>query len=357
MKIGIITFHWATNYGAILQSYALQEYLKKMGHDVHIINYRPKQYNKTLIKCILSPRFWLTPLKLKDYFKEQKLEEFRKEYLNETRLYESLDDLKSNPPNMNVYICGSDQIWNPSFTTLGEGKKTTSYYLDFGSIHIKRIAYAVSFGCEDLPIDAAIIAKNYLQNFNAISVRENSGLKIVKNLGYSNPVLLCDPTMLLNSDDYSLLLKAKNNTKNNTVFNYFLRGKDERVHALNKILSNDYALITDRKILSSNSITDWLGNIKYSSVVVTNSFHGMVLSIIFKTPFIVIGAKGAASAMNDRFRTLLQFLDLQERMIDSIDPDKINELMNTEIDWTNVHEKIRILQDNSLSFLEKYISN
>jgi exopolysaccharide biosynthesis predicted pyruvyltransferase EpsI len=268
-----------------------------------------------------------------------------------------LDDLKSNPPNMNLYICGSDQIWNPTFTTLGEGKKTTAYYLDFGSTHIKRIAYAASFGCEDLPIDAAIIAKNYLQNFNAISVRENSGLKIVKNLGYSNPVVLCDPTMLLNSDDYTLLLKSKNNTKNKTVFNYFLRGKDERVNALNKLISNDYTLITDRKILSSNSIEDWLCYIKHSSVVVTNSFHGMVLSIMFRTPFIVIEAKGAASAMNDRFRTLLQFLDLQERMIDSIDPVEINELMKAEIDWINVQKKIRILQDNSLSFLEKNISN
>lgn len=356
MKIGIITFHWATNYGAILQSYALQEYLKKLGHDVYIINYRPSQYKKTFLKCVLSPRFWLTPLKLKEYFKEQKLEDFREKYLNQTKLFESLDDLKNNPPKMTVYICGSDQIWNPSFTTLGEGKVTTSYFLDFGSTRIKRIAYAASFGCEDLPIDAAIIAKNYLQNFNAISVRENSGLKIVKKLGISNSVVLCDPTMLLNSDNYSQLLESKSSTKSKTVFNYILRSKDSRVQALNKIFSNNYTLITDNKTLSSNSITDWLNNIKHSSVVVTNSFHGMVLSIIFKTPFIVLEAKGTASAMNDRFRTLLQFLDLQERMIDSVNANKINELLNSDIDWDVIHNKIKILQDNSRLFLEKNIS-
>ena len=86
---------------------------------------------------------------------------------------------------------------------MGEGKPTSSYFLDFGDKKVKRIAYAVSFGCEDYPVKAEIIAKNYMQNFCAISVRENSGISIVSKLGFKNAIKLPDPTLLLNNDDYN----------------------------------------------------------------------------------------------------------------------------------------------------------
>jgi hypothetical protein len=353
MKIGILTFHWATNYGAVLQSFAFQEFLKRFGHEVYIINYRPRQYKKTLLKCIFTPRFWLVPLKLKDYIKELKLESFRKKYLNETILYESLDELKIAPPNMNIYICGSDQIWNPTFTTLGEGKITTSYYLDFGSSDIKRIAYAVSFGCEDLTNEASLVVKNQIQNFDALSVRENSGLKIVKGLGFQNAEVLCDPTLLLNSDDYFFILNNIKSKQKSSIFNYFLRGKDERVRDLNNILLSRYDGVNDSTNISSNSIIDWLSNIYNSSIVVTNSFHGMVFSIIFRKPFLVIAARGIDSGMNDRFRTVLNFVGLEERLIYSIDSKQVKELLEKEINWDLVHERISELQKSTISFLNK----
>lgn len=356
MKIGIITFHWGTNYGAVIQAYAQQEYLKKIGHDVSIINYRPERYKKTLLKCFLIRRFWLIPIKLIEFFKEKKIEEFREHNLNETVIYSSLQELQENPPKLEVYICGSDQIWNPSFTTLGEGKTTTAYYLDFGESKIKRLAYAVSFGCDELPQKAADVAKNYTQKFSAISVRENSGLKIVKKLGYPDPIILCDPTLLLTSSDYSKLFKSNVDLKEKTVYNYILREKDKRVDTLNDLLSNEYIIKSNRKGFISSSMPEWLSNIRHSSLVVTNSFHGMVFAIIFKRPFIVVGAENKASEMNGRFTTLLNYLDLEKRFIYKVEPDIIRDLKNDDIDWLKIQNKIDGLRQKAFNFYNENLN-
>lgn len=354
MKIGIITFHWGTNYGAILQAYALQTYLKNIGHEVFIINYRPKRLQKTFLKIFLTPRFYLYPKRIKEYFKELTLKKFREEYLNQSIIYNSLQELKDNPPPYDVYICGSDQIWNPFFTTRGEGTSTTSYFLDFGEKHIKKIAYAISFGTDEYPMEAFNIAKKYISYFNAISVRENSGIQIVSKLGFNNPVLLPDPTLLLKADDY-FFGESKNSQKNAEVFIYFLRNEEKKIKFILNILKQHFRINSTNKTINNLTVEDWIIGVKSSKFVLTNSFHGMVFSIIFHVPFAVVLSTGSAKSMNDRFITLLSFLSLEDRMILDTEQNKIEELINRNIDWDYVEVKINELRIKSTLFFNSYI--
>lgn len=350
MKIGIITFHWATNYGAILQAFALQTYLKNMGHDVYIINYKPKQYRKNIIDCFSTRKFWLYLSNLKEYFKEQKLNIFRKSFLNETLLYESLDELKSNAPNFEAYICGSDQVWNPSFTIRGEGKPTSSYFLDFGDDQVKRIAYAVSFGCEKYPEEASTIAKKYIHNFNAISVRENSGLNIVTKLGFLNPIKLPDPTLLLQRDEY-FFVNTGNVSTEKKVFVYILRKEDKELRNIKTYLGKKFKLDNADKLVNPYTVEEWVSAISNASIVLTNSFHGMVFSLIFHVPFIVLlPNEGWAAGMNDRFKTLLSYLKLEHRILYTYDIDKLGQLIDEQINWQNIDQRLAELRSESANF-------
>ncbi|HZL09027.1 MAG TPA: polysaccharide pyruvyl transferase family protein [Prolixibacteraceae bacterium] len=355
MKIGILTFHWATNYGAILQAYALQTYLEKLGHEVYIINYKPKQYKKNLLACFSTIRVWSYLSKLKEFLKERELDNFRKSYLNETILYESLNELQKNPPQMDIYICGSDQIWNPYFTTKGEGKPTSTYFLDFGEKDIKRIAYAVSFGCEDYPDAASNIAKGYINNFNAISVRENSGIQIVYKLGFANPIKLLDPTLLLQRDDYNFANTKQLGIQKRAVV-YILRDELKNLQKFIFYLKKDYQVDTIDNFFNPNSLQEWINGIKNASIVLTNSFHGMVFSLIFHVPFIIILANHSSVGMNDRFKTLLSYLDLQNRMMVDFDIDKINELINEKINWQLIDSQLALLRGDTAKFFDQALS-
>ncbi|PKP41361.1 MAG: hypothetical protein CVT93_08515 [Bacteroidetes bacterium HGW-Bacteroidetes-10] len=377
MKIGIITFHWGTNYGGVLQAYALQNYLEKNGHEVFIINYKPKRYNNLLIGYFAPKRFiWLLAL-LKNNFKgrgsvassfkhifieyldniikEKKIKVFRKNYLKETILYESIIELQKNPPKFDVYICGSDQIWNSFFTTKGEGGPTSAYFLDFGDFGIKKIAYAVSFGCEQYPLEAGIIAKEHMKNFSAISVRENSGISIVKDLGFMDPIILPDPTLLLSSSDYFPIYNGVDNASIAGVFSYFLRGENKEIFALESFIKKTYEIYAPDGILKPYSIEEWISGVKNASLVLTNSFHGAVFSIIFHKPFIVLLSSEDTSNMNDRFYTLLRKLNLNDRIITSFDEDITTKLLNTSINWTFVDAEISKLRKLSQSFFNEHL--
>src|SRR5690606_9663219 len=139
-----------------------------------------------------------------------------------------------HPPLLDAYVAGSDQVWNPYFTQMGEGRPTSTYFLDFGNENVKRIGYAVSFGCEIYPPLAESIAKTYIQSFDGISVREDSGLNIVENLGYNSAVKLLDPTLLLKYDSYKFSNTTLSN-KEKYALVYILRNEDKNI---NRIISN-----------------------------------------------------------------------------------------------------------------------
>ncbi len=356
MKIGIITFHWATNYGAVLQSYALQTYLIRLGHDVRIIDYIPFTCRKKLIKCFITRRVSQIRANLLDYRKEKRISGFRKKYLHVSPKYSSYEDLKTNPPLYDVYICGSDQIWNPNFTKTGEGKLTLSYFLDFGGRNIKRIAYAASMGCMEYPAELIDKIVPSLSRFDAISVRENSGVEIMEQMGMVNVSIMPDPTLLLEAKDYDHLFLPETSINGKYGCMYTLHSGQDSLRHLQIYLSQkmQYPIVNTRsKDYATLGIEEWLGLITQAELVVTNSFHGMIFSILSKRTFVVTLVEGQNAGMNDRIFTLLDKIGLTDRILEEFDEERLDAILNTQINWAIVEHKISCLRENARIFFEK----
>ncbi len=344
-KIGTITFHWATNYGAVLQAFALQQFLIKQGYDTEIIDYRP--YRVMLLQRLNG----ILKRDVETFRKEKKLKDFRNKELKRSRkIYKKQEALEKGFGNYDVLITGSDQIWNQSFTLGAEGKPTLSYFLQGANEDCKRIAYAVSFGTEHISDRYKQITKKEILKFNAISVRENSGLDILQKYGVKG-TLVCDPSLLLERTDYERLL-LNQEYKSSEVFSYILHHDAIAMQVAVKVNAiwgyDQFSPCSFQK-----GMYEWLYQIKHAGVVVTNSFHGVMMSLIFNTPFIVVLIKG--SGMNDRLYTILRELNLEDRIIDTFDEVKIERLCKEEIQWSSANEKMQILKDISREFLLKQI--
>lgn len=342
MKIGILTFHWATNYGAVLQTYALQSVLKSMGHEVEVINYKPKRFDFSWRKYLLYP-FSIKYLKrdLIQNKKENLLAQFRNRYLNLTKRYFSYKDLDKISSDYDVVISGSDQILNPSFTMYGEGCPTPTYYLSFANARTIRIGYAVSFGCTQYPENAFSSAKQWIKNFDKLGVRENTGKDILASFCYKGDVTVVpDPTILNGKrlfDDIDIVKPIEKDY----LCVYVLRKNIEIEINTNIFYIDD----TNHPV----SMEEWLGYIFYSKGLITNSYHGMIMAILFHVPFVVLLERELGVGMNDRFTTLLTRLGLIDRIVSS--EGKINTILSNEINWKNVDYKMAEYKNIGESFL------
>ena len=346
MKIGIITFHWATNFGAVLQAYALQKYLMSLNYEVVIINYKPKKYDFS-IRSIISKRVLIN---ISQWKKEQGIKKFRNRYLNLTKRYYSEKELLSNPPICDAYITGSDQVWNPYFTQFGEEKITLSYFLSFAGNNIRKIAYAVSFGVTEYDDKLLNIVTPVINNFTTIGVREKTGLDILKSLKYKGQgQLVPDPTLLLDEKDYGNFIR-NNNITSDYCFIYVLRNT-----TLCRTLTNDMRKLRYHTIVSKfsdDSIEQWLTYIKFSKFIITNSYHGMLFCIQFHKPFVIVSEQGYLCGMNDRFYTILNEFGLENRVA-AVDLSDIQSIIQSEINWVQVDLKLTEFRNNGYSFLKE----
>ena len=340
-KIASITFHWAANYGAVLQAFALQKFLKKKSFDTEIIDYVP--FRTWIISCLIS-------IKERDYsffkklwnfrkFKKENLVISKKRYFNNKSLFKCANDYSA-------VICGSDQIWNKAFTTRAEGKPTLSYFLNFACKNTRRISYATSFGATEIDKKTIDIFKGELQKFSAISVRENTAVEILSNIGIESKVVV-DPTLLLKEKDYSELLNNKKYDDKFDVLTYIIHSNQTQANKINDYLVEKYD--GSNYIIKDCDIYEWLQRIKNSKIVVTNSFHGTVFSLIFHKPFITVAIPG--SGMNDRLTTVLNATGLGSRFLYDFDNEKIDKLIEEDIDWLEVDRKIDVLRNLSEEFL------
>lgn len=346
MKIGIITFHWATNYGAVLQTYALQEYLMMLGHEVSIINYKPKHYNLSFGKIFSNPKYWKRLSTVyKQIKKEASLTKFRDKYLYLTEPYFSESELKNIMINYDVVISGSDQVLNPSYTLFGEGKPTSAYFLNFEILRTRKIGYAVSFGCHIYPIDAMNYLSQWINNFDCLSVREASGLNILaKTYTKSLACVVPDPTILYGTRLFDRIsITDGPNQDSPYYFAYLLHGKQVRLeHFPFKVISEES--------FTNKSIEMWLSYIKDSSGVITNSYHGTIMSILMHKPFVVMLESGGNSGMNDRFFTLLTELGLMDHIVEN--DDECILVLERPVDWSIVDKRIKDFSLKGEKFLE-----
>ncbi len=337
MKIGIITFHWAINYGAVLQCYALQETLKALGHDVFVINYKPKRFDNTFWTFIRYRMFLHPKAYYRDIKKEKKIMLFRNKYLNLTQRYFSTKELQEQC-YYDCVISGSDQVLNVSFLRYGEPGGSKAYYLDFCNNKTKRVAYAVSFGAVEYPQDAIESLKEVVSRFSAISVRENTGVAIFKAMGRDDVTVVPDPTLLLDKELYMRLLKPIKKEKK--ICLYMLHRRERYVDGLCNI---EY--ITN----NGGGIETWLSLIYSAKGVITNSFHGTIFSILFHVPFLVVLKTMNNVGMNDRFFSMLYRLNLSNR----ITTEKCCNfsILDEPIDWNIVDKKLKKYQKEGFDYL------
>lgn len=325
MKIGILTFHWATNYGAVLQCYALQEYLKDQGHIVEIINYKPLKYDFRF-KYLRRP--WLIKNLHKDLIakkKEKKLMLFRDKMLAQTKRYYSSNELYKINFNYDMVISGSDQVLNPSFTLHGEDHPTSVYYLE--PFHkSKCIGYAISFGCNEYPVDALSYSKQWIHNFDRIGIRENSGFSVLEQMGYKGySKIVPDPTILLGTRLFRDI-KMEYPNKTNYLCVYMLRKHID-------LDREDIIYVDDNN--NPLSMEQWIGIIQKSKGLITNSYHGMIIAILNHVPFVALAD---ANHMNNRFETLLSKINMTDNMVSDISDYK--SILDRHIDWSNVDNKL-----------------
>lgn len=384
MKIAILTLSLHSNYGGVIQNYALQEILKKRGHEVYTIKIqRPEKALSLKDKLVKYPvRFCRKIMGRKDgiIFVEKKkkrddeislsrITEFINRHINFTpNTYHNVEDLrKLNESNLNAIIVGSDQVWRPSYLY----PSLETFFLNFIDNNIiKKIAYAASFGTDKAEFNQQQIATcgQLIKKFDAISVRELSAIDVINHLYNWNPQVpilqVLDPTMLLNKSDYEKLISNQDEKiPTGDLFCYILDDNEEKRNIINQLSkelqftpyrverkSNDFWDAAENKIYPS--IEQWLKGFQQAKYVFTDSFHGCVFSIIFNKPFLAIG--NAQRGMS-RFNSLFKSFDLNNRLIyKALDLDK--EKIHYKFNWEEINKRKERLQSISLSFLEKNIN-
>lgn len=356
MKVNTITCHCPHNFGAVLQAYALQNHIEKDNHEVKIIDYRPNYLTKqhTLI-YVGNQRFkslfflrWLyilmfLPSRIRRIFNFRM---FERKYLKlSAKKYLTYGDLAMNPPEADLYICGSDQIWNPN---LPNGKDE-SYYLSFVKEGEKKASYAASMSIVMINEEQKKFISDRILNFKAISVREDSAKTIVSSVVPREITQVLDPVLLLSQAEWSKLSEKSNIRLREKYILLYIMGDDPR-----QILEIATKLAQEKKVklfLITNSLKKYVGVDKYfrgasphsflhliknAEHVITNSFHGVVFSIIFNKQFIPCHIKNTNTRINS-ILSLLNLTDLYQESenksstIPLIHYETVNETLDKEI--------------------------
>ena len=345
MKISLLTFSKETNFGATLQCYALCTVLQGMGHNVDIIDIQLKSYSMSWYSAIMRlPMVWL-------------FRQFRKDHLNLfTRHFSNIDDLRHNYPKSDLYIVGSDQVWNPAIT-----KRLDSfiYFFSFLPKEAHRISYAASFGTEtwNFP-NLTSRVKELIHQFDAVSVREESGVKICHDEFNMEATLVADPTLLLSSyDDICGKYDAERDTNDLIYYTFVHNAPIQEVlvdfsksQNLNAVVLRSNRAYTGFKLKRYVTVAEWLNSIRYSKIVVTDSFHCMVFCILFHKQFVAIPAQGGRAT---RQESLLEQLGLSDHFCKKTEDlyKTLEQISALEVDYSEVDKKIAEIRERSLRFL------
>lgn len=367
MKIAFIIFPIHPSHGCILQTYALQQILMREGHEVTIID---RKWDKPgLLSCVKSlAKVMIKRISGKEAFLKSKIDkllmselnQFVEAHIKNRRIYYTnprFDELK----DFEAFIVGSDQTWRPKYVS-----DVTYYYLGFipKDANVKRIAYAPSFGTDEWEYSSELTSycKNLIQRFNAVSVREESGVGLCKEKYNIEAKHVLDPTMLLTKDDYLKATELSSSYDN--IASYYLLDRSAEKMAIVDQVCNTLGLTPQRintETENANaplrervapSIEKWIGGFAHSKFIIADSFHATVFAILFNKPFITIANTGRGLA---RFLSLLSMMGLERRLLYSID-DLTADLINEEIDWNSVNERLSHKRQLSIDFLHNNLN-
>lgn len=371
MKIAILTLPLHTNYGGILQCYALQTVLERMGHEVFVLD--EENWTSYPKMSLLSRVLLFLKRFVKSYIlgKESKFYGGKSEtqiILEHTRSFivryihllkfKSLGNIKER--EFNVLIVGSDQIWRPSYY-----KNIENAYLNFAKSwsNIRRIAYAVSFGSDkwEYSLEQTLQCRDLVSLFNAVSVREDSGITLCREYLHIDAVQVLDPVFLLKQSDFLQLLK-NNEIEKKGVFCYILDKSEEKELLVKDIIGKlnwkPFYVATDLPPRHAPfeerirpPVEDWIMAFCSADFVITDSFHGCVFSILFNKPFLVLSNIDRGMT---RLESLLSTFSLQERLVTSKTEDIIK-IVSSDINWNAINLHLEKLRQSSYLFLRSYI--
>jgi hypothetical protein len=377
MNVGLLTYHFSDNYGALYQAYALRKWFLARGVIAEFVNYHPSyveeggpfdrpwkpslwRKNATILymkQAHLWQRFFGDRAQLAGF------ERFREEHLGIAgpRL-KTGDALRPHMGAYDMLVCGSDQIWNPSI----QRGLDPVYFLDIpGAERAYKATYAPSFG--RTTIEPAYLAEigQLVTGLDAISVREASGLEILEAAGVprARAHLVPDPTILLGRFD---VLLAGNTEPDNSTFCYALR-TDAVIRQVAKMAASHVGgpLLTPRSNRQrwrdigegvSPGPVDWLRMLARAQIVVSNSFHGIALSVVLNRPFIAVALPGKRADLNARASNLLSLTGLADRMVEVADPETIIKLIETPVNWEAVNVRLAAIRGEAEAYLDAEIA-
>lgn len=340
MKLGIITFHRAVNYGAVLQTYALTKYLNDSGFAAEVIDYRDNRVDneyklfpkRSSIKRIIKDIIYF-PIKKN---KNKKFEEFRQSKIKISSQKYNNKTLIDSEKEYDYFITGSDQVFNYKLTDFDK-----NYFLDFIKDNNKKISYAASLGMDKIPDDKEKEYKRLLSGFSKISIREQQNKEMVENLTNKKVEVNIDPTFLIAKDEWQKLAKKPKEEnyilifvmqRNKSIFEFAEKLSNE-TNCKIIYIANDYKRIVRGKYKYNLSPEEWLGYFKYAKYIVTNSFHGLAFSILFEKNFYIELQKEPATA-NARLNNILEKFKLENRKVENGKYEK------KEIDWSCARAEI-----------------
>ena len=368
MKIGILTLPLHTNYGGILQAYALQTVLERMGHQVVVFNHKrqfffplwklPLSYAKRILKKYFlgrkDIRVFAEHYQKREYaIISQRTQKFIDTYIHSyyVKSFRSLSVV-----DFDAIVVGSDQVWRPKYFTYLFNSNIQNAFLSFArKWNVKRVSYAASFGTDDweYTIEQTKVCTDLIKFFDLVTVREESAIKLCKDKLGVDALHVLDPTMLLTKDDYIQLFEVANTPKSaGNLLTYILDETSDKLELINQ-LSKEKGLIpfsVNSRIGNTHisaedriqpSVETWLRGFYDAEFIITDSFHACVFSIIFGKPFVVIGNEERGMA---RFKSLLKMFGLEKCLISSIKDYKAN-----NCDYT----KLREYQNYSLKLLSE----
>ena len=371
MKVSVITRHAVANYGSLLQSYSTQKVIESLGHKCEIINYIPieekgKNIARTLCK---NSSFWnknhLTRLLYlviqtpNYYYSYNKFSKFRNDILNQTREYNTNEDVEKDTPIADIYCTGSDQVWGNMAIS---DKARLPYYLNFIQDKSKKcISFSASIGISEINDEIKNNLKSNLKKYTKILVREESAVKILHDLEFYNVDLVLDPTLLVAKEDWNRFVSEEKVVKDseyilvyqlhdNKEFNNYVVELSKKVRLpLYRICPNIQSLIRPGKNIFLPSPGKFLRCFKDAKYIVTDSFHGTVFSILFNKEFIDILPSNKTGT---RIENILKISGITNRIVDDF---KDYTTIEKKIEWKNVNNNISDERIKSIKKLKEVI--
>lgn len=362
MKVAVITRHAISNYGSLLQAYATQKTIEKIGYNCEIIDYIREDesyinHEKTLLRK--KANWYNNPLKRMIYLilrqpesvvSGKLFERERRKYLKLTKPYSSLKQLKTECPPADIYMTGSDQVWGPT----EDGSYDPAYCLSFTPDNATRIAYAASFGRASMSNEVKKYYFDNLKRYSAVTVREDSAVMLAKSFGIIAEQVL-DPTLLLTAEEWRMLSAKNKNGKYILIYQlhndpnlgeYAKKVAKKKKLPLVRLSTHLHQIVRPGLFIWNPNIAEFLSYIDCAECLITDSFHGTAFAINLNTQFVEVLPNNSTGTRN---QSILKLTGLENRILQDLDNI---ELADKKIEYDSVNKIIETEREKSINILK-----